>query len=208
MFNHCSPPGQDDWNGTQQLVPGKAPPPTRGAKTAYREHAYRPYWSRLATLNVSPWLPPVYHGSSCFKQPDKSNCPFCLWFGLLLHRTLYERANSELKIWTGFLRFDRNPPHPPSPIPTLLLQPTNQPPTHPSNQPKRLLDGLEMRSWRLFFVLFHLNFCLCCWIFFSLTLFTPSGFFALLIVNFFKCLEVIISSGISGSLHTCLRNPF
>uniref|UniRef100_A0A3B4WQ91 KH domain-containing, RNA-binding, signal transduction-associated protein 1 n=1 Tax=Seriola lalandi dorsalis TaxID=1841481 RepID=A0A3B4WQ91_SERLL len=34
---------QDDWNGTQQLGPGKAPPPSRGAKTPYREHPYRQY---------------------------------------------------------------------------------------------------------------------------------------------------------------------
>ncbi|GLD57981.1 KH domain-containing, RNA-binding, signal transduction-associated protein 1-like protein [Lates japonicus] len=33
--------GQDDWNGTQQLGPGKAPPPSRGAKTPYRDHPYR-----------------------------------------------------------------------------------------------------------------------------------------------------------------------
>ncbi|TMS17883.1 KH domain-containing, RNA-binding, signal transduction-associated protein 1, partial [Larimichthys crocea] len=33
--------GQDDWNGTQRTVPGKAPPPSRGAKTPYRDHPYR-----------------------------------------------------------------------------------------------------------------------------------------------------------------------
>lgn len=71
---------QDDWNGTQRTATGKAPPPSRGAKTSYREHPYRQYWSGLATLSVSPWLVPVYHGSSCFKQPDKSNCSFCLCF--------------------------------------------------------------------------------------------------------------------------------
>ncbi|XP_041664683.1 KH domain-containing, RNA-binding, signal transduction-associated protein 1b [Cheilinus undulatus] len=35
--------GQDDWNGTQRAAPGKAPPPSRGAKTPYREHPYRQY---------------------------------------------------------------------------------------------------------------------------------------------------------------------
>ncbi|KAE8282238.1 KH domain-containing, RNA-binding, signal transduction-associated protein 1 [Larimichthys crocea] len=35
--------GQDDWNGTQRTVPGKAPPPSRGAKTPYRDHPYRQY---------------------------------------------------------------------------------------------------------------------------------------------------------------------
>ncbi|XP_056269019.1 KH domain-containing, RNA-binding, signal transduction-associated protein 1b [Pseudoliparis swirei] len=34
---------QDDWNGTQRTVSGKAPPPSRGAKTPYREHPYRQY---------------------------------------------------------------------------------------------------------------------------------------------------------------------
>ncbi|XP_037549278.1 KH domain-containing, RNA-binding, signal transduction-associated protein 1b [Nematolebias whitei] len=34
---------QDDWNGTQRTVPGKAPPPSRGGKTTYREHPYRAY---------------------------------------------------------------------------------------------------------------------------------------------------------------------
>ncbi|KAL7382055.1 hypothetical protein ABVT39_016049 [Epinephelus coioides] len=35
--------GQDDWNGTQRPAAGKAPPPSRGAKTPYREHPYRQY---------------------------------------------------------------------------------------------------------------------------------------------------------------------
>ncbi|XP_034016373.1 KH domain-containing, RNA-binding, signal transduction-associated protein 1b [Thalassophryne amazonica] len=35
--------GQDDWNGTQRATQGKAPPPSRGAKTPYREHPYRQY---------------------------------------------------------------------------------------------------------------------------------------------------------------------
>uniref|UniRef100_A0A1A7YD25 KH domain-containing, RNA-binding, signal transduction-associated protein 1 n=1 Tax=Iconisemion striatum TaxID=60296 RepID=A0A1A7YD25_9TELE len=35
--------GQDDWNGTQRTTPGKAPPPSRGGKTTYREHPYRQY---------------------------------------------------------------------------------------------------------------------------------------------------------------------
>ncbi|KAF7658743.1 hypothetical protein LDENG_00007900 [Lucifuga dentata] len=35
--------GQDDWNGTQRTAPGKALPPSRGAKTPYREHPYRQY---------------------------------------------------------------------------------------------------------------------------------------------------------------------
>lgn len=35
--------GQDGWNGTQRTTPGKAPPPSRGAKTSYREHPYRQY---------------------------------------------------------------------------------------------------------------------------------------------------------------------
>ncbi|KAA8586128.1 hypothetical protein FQN60_007697 [Etheostoma spectabile] len=35
--------GQDDWNGTQRTASGKAPPPSRGAKTPYREHPYRQY---------------------------------------------------------------------------------------------------------------------------------------------------------------------
>eukprot|EP00064_Thunnus_orientalis_P010322 superscaffoldBa00001390_g10348 len=33
---------QDDWNGTQRTT-GKALPPSRGAKTPYREHPYRQY---------------------------------------------------------------------------------------------------------------------------------------------------------------------
>ncbi|XP_028316571.1 KH domain-containing, RNA-binding, signal transduction-associated protein 1b [Gouania willdenowi] len=33
----------DDWNGTQRTVAGKAPPPSRGGKTPYREHPYRQY---------------------------------------------------------------------------------------------------------------------------------------------------------------------
>uniref|UniRef100_G3P3J4 KH domain-containing, RNA-binding, signal transduction-associated protein 1 n=1 Tax=Gasterosteus aculeatus aculeatus TaxID=481459 RepID=G3P3J4_GASAC len=37
------PPGQDDWNGTPRTASGKAPPPSRGAKTPYREHPYRQY---------------------------------------------------------------------------------------------------------------------------------------------------------------------
>ncbi|KAJ0054778.1 hypothetical protein NL108_002915 [Boleophthalmus pectinirostris] len=35
--------GQDGWNGTQRTTPGKAPPPSRGAKAPYREHPYRQY---------------------------------------------------------------------------------------------------------------------------------------------------------------------
>nr|XP_057903338.1 KH domain-containing, RNA-binding, signal transduction-associated protein 1b [Doryrhamphus excisus] len=35
--------GQDNWNGTQRAVPGKAPPSARGAKTPYRDHPYRAY---------------------------------------------------------------------------------------------------------------------------------------------------------------------
>uniref|UniRef100_A0A3P8VZ61 KH domain-containing, RNA-binding, signal transduction-associated protein 1 n=1 Tax=Cynoglossus semilaevis TaxID=244447 RepID=A0A3P8VZ61_CYNSE len=35
--------GQDDWNGTQQLGQAKAPPPSRGSKTTYRDHPYRQY---------------------------------------------------------------------------------------------------------------------------------------------------------------------
>ncbi|KAM8840029.1 KH domain-containing, RNA-binding, signal transduction-associated protein 1b isoform 1-T2 [Spinachia spinachia] len=35
--------GQDDWNGTPRTASGKAPPPSRGAKTPYREHPYRQY---------------------------------------------------------------------------------------------------------------------------------------------------------------------
>ncbi|XP_003969002.1 KH domain-containing, RNA-binding, signal transduction-associated protein 1b [Takifugu rubripes] len=34
---------QGDWNGTQRTAPGKAPPPSRGAKTSYREHPYQQY---------------------------------------------------------------------------------------------------------------------------------------------------------------------
>lgn len=194
-------PGQDDWNGTQRT--GKVPPTSRGAKTSYRQHPYRQYWSRLVTFNVSPRVPPVYHGSSRFKQPHKSNCPFCLWFGLFLHRTLYDRTNWELKIGTDFWVLTANS------LPPSLLCHTNHPPIHPTNQPKRLLDGLEMRSWRPFFVLFHLSFCLFLLYFFPLTLFTPLWLFLQCwSLIFFNCLEVVISSGSSGSLPTCLRNPF
>lgn len=74
---------------------------------------------------VSPWQAPVYHGSSRFKKPDKSNCLFCLWFGLFLRRTLYKRANWELKIGTGFWDLTANSlPHP------FFVAPTN----HPTNQ--------------------------------------------------------------------------
>lgn len=53
FFFSASTPGQDDWNGTQRTTPGKAPPPSRGGKTTYREHPYRQYWSGLATLSVA-----------------------------------------------------------------------------------------------------------------------------------------------------------
>lgn len=73
---------------------------------------------------VSPWQAPVYHGSSRFKKPDKSNCLFCLWFGLFLRRTLYKRANWELKIGTGFWDLTANSlPHP------FFVAPTNIQPT-------------------------------------------------------------------------------
>lgn len=145
LFLCVSSPGQDDWNGTQRTVPGKAPPPSRGAKTPYREHPYRQYWSGLTTLNVSPWLPPVYHGSSCFKQPDKSNCPFCLWFGLFLHWTLYERANWELKIGTGFWDLTANSlPHPYFVTPTNHL--TNRPPIPPTKAAFRWVREEKLAS--------------------------------------------------------------
>ena len=38
-----SPPDQGDWNGNQRAAPGKAPLPSRGAKTSYREHPYQQY---------------------------------------------------------------------------------------------------------------------------------------------------------------------
>ena len=130
ILSLCPSPGQDNWNGTQQLGPGKALPPSRGAKTPYREHPYRQYWSRLATPNVSPWLPPVSRGSSCFKQPDKSNCPFCLWFGLFSYTGLNTRE--QIGNWKSELVFEIWP-WTPSPTPTLSHQPT----THPSIQPTK-----------------------------------------------------------------------
>lgn len=158
--------GQDDWNGTQRTVPGKAPPPSRGAKTPYRDHPYRQYWSGLTTLNVSP----VYHGSSRFKQPDKSNCPFCLWFDLFLHWTLYERANWELKIGPGFWDLTANSlPH------SSFVAPPNQPATNPSNQ-NGFLDGLERTSWRLFLFFFISNFLFILLYFFSDPFYPPLAF--------------------------------
>lgn len=125
-FLCLSSPDQDDWNGTQRTAPGKAPPTSRGAKTSYREHPYRQYWSGLVTLSVSPWLVPVYHGSSRFKQPDKSNCLFCLWFVFLCfcfsYTGLYMNEQignwkSDLFLFLCFLSFDRQGP----PLPLLCL---------------------------------------------------------------------------------------
>lgn len=47
-------PDQGDWNGTQRTAPGKAPPPSRGAKASYREHPYQQYWSGRAALKRVP----------------------------------------------------------------------------------------------------------------------------------------------------------
>lgn len=98
---------QDDWNGTQRTATGKAPPPSRGAKTTYREHPYRQYWSGLAALSVSAWLAPVDHGSSRFKQPDKSNCSFCLCFIYYFSPStgLYTREQIGTENWTCFFFF-------------------------------------------------------------------------------------------------------
>ncbi|KAF3833571.1 hypothetical protein F7725_024775 [Dissostichus mawsoni] len=49
--------GQDDWNGTQRAPTGKAPPPSRGAKTPYREHpteADAPTLTRRHDYRLSP----------------------------------------------------------------------------------------------------------------------------------------------------------
>lgn len=128
---------QDDWNGTQRTVPGKAPPSSRGSKTSYREHPYRQYWSGLATLNTSPWLVPVYHGSSRFKQPDKSNCLFCIWFVCFFKNNfrtldyLWESKLGSENRTCFFFFWDLTA----NSLPYLyFVSPPNQPATNPSNQ--------------------------------------------------------------------------
>lgn len=175
-FLCLSSPDQDDWNGTQRTAPGKAPPTSRGAKTSYREHPYRQYWSGLVTLSVSSWLVPVYHGSSRFKQPDKSNCLFCLWFVFLCFCFSYAGLYMKEQIgnWKSDLFFfyfiffnvfwvltTKSHLYP------SFASPTNQQATNPSN----LLDGLARSSWSHFFNTFWFEFflfvCLVCCIFFS-----------------------------------------
>lgn len=46
--------------------------------------------------NALPWLPPVYHGSSRFKQPDKSNCPFLFLVWSFSTLDFYKKENQEL----------------------------------------------------------------------------------------------------------------
>lgn len=173
---------QDDWNGTQRGAPGKVASAARGgAKTAYRQHPYQQYWSGAALpLTGLPWRAPVDNGSTRFKQPDTSNCPFWLWFlfvlFLFLSIGLFTILGTENQMVV--LRFGYTPP--------IRIPCTTK------------VISRVISFWGFF----------PCIIF--LTIPSPSGFFFLHCFVFpfsqkKKCFVVVTSSWTNGSFSTCLK---
>lgn len=156
-----------------------------------------------------------------FKQPDKSNCPFCLWFILFFYSGLFTRVDWELKMGTcsPYAVWTQNHHPPPSLQPHPRLHCVSQLTGHQSVHPKWLLDGSDRKSWRplLFFLkiwlfgLFLMYFIL--WLpllHHPTTNTTTTTFWLFCIVDraLFKCLGVVISSGVNGSVSNELSKEF
>lgn len=117
----CPPSDQGDWNGNQRAAPGKAPPPSRGAKTSYREHPYQQYWSGRAALKGVP--PP---SSSCLpwqlalSSPTKVIVRFVFGYVFSTPDFLWERIGNWKSDPFSFCGLTTNLPPPPPTSPLAL----------------------------------------------------------------------------------------
>lgn len=180
-----SPPDQGDWNGNQRAAPGKAPLPSRGAKTSYREHPYQQYWSGRAALKRVPPTSSCLPWQLALSSPTKVIVRFVFgsFFSTLYTTTLYSTTTT-------------NPlplPHPPLP---------NWPPVLPTKVALRWVREEKLAS--IFLLLVWLFGWFCCILFSDPTLWP----FCVVDRTHFKCLGVLISSGVNGSLSNELSKEF